>query len=285
MAQGRKQTSGGAGKRPGAQGGRGSKGSRGSKGASTKALSAARRSTGARSNRMQYIIGGAAIVIIAVIIAVGVMMNVKSTEVQEADYGDSVSSTATVSDGIITVSNGDPDKSIDVYEDALCPYCRILEEQHGQEMAKAVDEGELVINYRMVDFLNGLSASGDYSTRAAAALYTVAVEEGDVPGLVMNMHAALFDERNQPEERGSSDWSNKDLAEMARIVGASEGTQQKIADGVYIDEAASGAEANMEALREAAAKVGRGAGTPTVTVDGVPISTDSSDWLRNIIDG
>src|SRR5699024_1887800 len=147
---------------------------KGARNVSSKAVAAARKKD--NTNRNQLIIGGSAILVIVIVIAVGVMLNRKSSQIPEADYGDSVASTATIGG-----ANGEPDVQIDVYEDALCPYCRLLEEQDGPAMAKAVDDGELSVRYFMIDFLNSGSASGDYSTRAYAALLAVADIDGDEP--------------------------------------------------------------------------------------------------------
>ena len=66
------------------------------------------------------------------------------------------------------------------------------------------------------------SASGDYSRRAAGALLCVAQNSGSQPGVYMAFHSALFAPENQPEENGTSDPSNQQLADLAKSVGASE---------------------------------------------------------------
>src|SRR5699024_1856749 len=107
--------------------------------------------------------------------------------------GDSV---ATVTDdGAILVSGAPHDDTavvIDVYEDPLCPFCAAFESDFGAEIAAAIDDGALAVRYRMVDFLNGMSASGDYSTRALAAMLSLTEQAGSEPGLVAAFHASLF---------------------------------------------------------------------------------------------
>ena len=140
-------------------------------------MAAARKSSG---DRTQLIIGAIAVVIIAIIVVVGVVLYKKNTAVQGSGYGVSKASTASVDDhGIITVSNGSPTLVLDVYEDALCPSCGEFEAQFGQQMAKAIDDGQLTVKYHMVNFLDGSSASKNYSTRAYGALLTVA--KGGLP--------------------------------------------------------------------------------------------------------
>ena len=58
-----------------------------------------------------------------------------------------------------------------------------------------------------------------YSSRAAGALLCVAQGSGSQPGVYMAFHSALFAPENQPEENGSSDPSNQQLADLATSVG------------------------------------------------------------------
>lgn len=244
-------------------------------------VASARKSSG---DRTQLIIGAVAILVIVAVIVVGLVMYSKNSAVQGSGYGASTKSVATMdSAGAITVSNGSPDLKLDVYEDPLCPICADLEHQYGEQMAKAVDAGELSLTYKMVDFLNEASNSKDYSTRALAALMAVAKVDGAKPGVWMSFHTALYDAKNQPKENGSTDLSNADLADLAGTVGASDEAKKLISDGGEMAAAKADAQTNLKSLTDAAAKVGRGAGTPTVTKDGVPLSTNDVDWLTNLL--
>lgn len=190
--------------------------------------------------------------------------------------------TATVDPaGVITVSRGNPGLVLDVYEDALCPICAEFESRHGTQISEAVDAGLVAVRYRMVDFLNAASASGTYSTRAYAALISVAIHDGDRPGVFTEFRAALF--RHQPAENGLSDLSDSDLSALAAGVGASAVAQQEIANGAVVATAKVDADSNMESLKLVAASVGRGPGTPTVAVDGRPIATNEAGWLADLI--
>lgn len=251
------------------------------KGGAGKSIAAARSTHG---NRNQLLIGGAALIVIIAIIAVGVTLTAKKTAKQGSGYGVSTATTASVADdGIITVSNGSSDLVLDIYEDALCPACAQFEHQFGDQVAQALDQGDLTVRYRMVDFLNGYSHSGDYSTRAFAALLAVAKVDGDQPGVFMKFHTALYDPDNQPKEHGSSDLSNAELASLAGANGASEEAQKEISDGAEVDAAKTAAQSNIKGMDDASAKAGVGAGTPTVAKDGVRISTADVDWLKNLL--
>lgn len=243
-----------------------------------KSVAAARKSSG---DRTQLIIGAIAVVIIAVIVVVGVVLYKKNTAVQGSGYGVSKSSTASVDDqGIITVSNGSPTLVLDIYEDALCPICGEFEAQFGQQIAKAIDDGQLIVRYHMVAFLDASSASKDYSTRAYGALLSVGKGAGSQPGQFMAFHSALFDSANQPKEGGSSDHTNAELAALAGTVGVSQTVQDQITAGADVASAKTFAAQNLTAL---SALWGGTAQTPTVVHDGKPISVNSPDWLTNLL--
>lgn len=187
--------------------------------------------------------------------------------------------------GVITVSHGDPRLVLDIYEDALCPICADFENSNGAQIARAIDDGLVAVRYRMVDFLNPASASGTYSTRAYAAMLSVATHDGDRPDVFTRFYAALFAAANQPVEQGSSDLSNGDLAALAADAGASEAAQRAIADGTAVETAQSDARSNLASLTEVAAAAGRAPGTPTVAVDGAMVRWNSTGWLADLLSG
>lgn len=246
-------------------------------------MAAARKSNGA-GNRPATVVAIAAIVVIIGIITWGVWNYGNKTAVPEAGYGSSASSVASVDkDGVILISSGSASVTLDVYEDALCPACGNLEQQFGEQMAKAVDGGELALRFSMVDFLNGKSASGDYSTRAAAALHTVAAVDGDTPGVWVAFHAALFSGQNQPREYGSTDLNNEQLAKLAGDAGASAEAQERISAGGDVNAAQRDGQTHLEELARVNEQVGRGVVTPTVAYDGAPISVASPTWLTDML--
>lgn len=251
-------------------------------GASGRQSVAAARRSSPGNNRTQLIIGGIAIVVIIAIVVFGVVLNRQQTATQADGYGSSTQSVATASaDGVVTVTKpgSTPKATIDVYEDAMCPACAELERQFGQQIAQQIDNGNLTVNYHMVDFLNRLSHSGDYSTRAAGALLCVAQDSGTQPGVYMALHSALFDSANQPEENGSSDLSNQQLADLAKTAGATEQAQTCISSGTNTQAAATAAAAFMTNLGTI---TGGRAGTPTVVHNGAPV-TLNTDWLSTLV--
>lgn len=239
------------------------------------------RSNSASSNKTQLIIGSVAVVIIIIIVVIGLVINKQKNAVQGDGYGTSTASTATVSNGVISIANGDPKVTIEVYEDALCPICGGFEQQYGQQIAQFADQGKVRVNLHMLNFLNPSSASKDYSTRAAAALLAVATEAGDKPGLVLKFHSALFDPANQPQEGSATDRTNAQLAELATKTNVPAAVVASISSGKYVQQAAANADLGVQTLSAAvgADKVQ----TPTVLSGGKPLNTNDTDWLSTLV--
>lgn len=250
--------------------------------AGRRSVAAARVSSG-NNNRTQLIIGGIAIAVIAIIVIVGVVFTQQQAAVQGEGYGSSNQSVASANaDGVVNVvkPGANPKVTLDIYEDALCPICAQFEKQFGQQINQAIDDGSLAVNYHMLNFLDPKSFSGTYSTRAAAALLCVAQDGGPQPGLYLGFHSALFNADNQPEESGTSDLSNDQLAALATTGGASAETATCISTGANVAAAQASATTSTGTLSKA---TGGQVGTPTVVKDGVPVPQLSVDWLTNLL--
>ncbi len=214
------------------------------------------------------------------IIVVGLVLNKKESAVQSEGYGASTQSVATATNGIVTVSKPDskPAVTIDLYEDALCPICAEFERQFGQQINQAVDEGKLAVNVHMLNFLNPQSFSKDYSTRAAAALLCVAQQSGSSPGVYLGFHSALFASGTQPQEGGSADLTNQQLADLATKSGAP-AAADCITSGQNIDAAVAADTASRATLSKA---TGGQVRTPTVVHNGAPVEL-TVDWLNKLL--
>ncbi len=248
---------------------------------------AAARQTTKSSNRTQLIIGSVAVSVMIIVVVASLILNRKQTAAPVTDHPKSVSSTSSVSDGVITVTGGPAagkaPVSIDLYEDGICPACQAFESQFGQQIMKAVDEGKLTVRYHFLNFLNDKSASKDYSTRAAAALQCVgAVPAAEAPkGLFLNFHTTMFTSGIQPAEDGSADLSNADIAAIATKAGAPPSAASCITSGQNIAQAkktAAAAAATLTALAPDGAY-----GTPSVTKDGKLLAPNDPHWLTDLL--
>jgi protein-disulfide isomerase len=231
-----------------------------------------------KSNRSTYVLGALAIVVIAVVVIGGVIWQNNRNETRNEGYGSVQNSDVTTSvgsDGSVLLGLPGAAKTIDVFEDPLCPYCAQLEVKHGQELAQAIDEGNVAVRYYLLNFLDEVSASGDYSTRAVAATLCIA-ETGDGPAYSA-FHAALFSVEGQPKEKGSSDHTNEELAAMAKAAGANDDAVQCIAEGAKVGDAKQAATAGYQAMQD----VG-GEGTPAVFVDGNQVDTNDPGWVAKL---
>jgi protein-disulfide isomerase len=234
------------------------------------------------ANRTQMIIGGIAVGLIAVIVVVGLVLNRQQNSSPVTDHPVSTNSTASVDNGVVTVTGGNPAITIDMYEDGICPACRDFEGQYGQQMMKAVDEGKLAIRYHFLDFLNPNSASKDYSSRAAAAFACVAAVPADQApkGLFLNFHTTMFSSAVQPAESSGKDLSNAEIAAVAAKAGAPASATSCITAGAGVAAAQATAKAGVAELDQA---IGAAWGTPAVLRDGKPVGINSTDWLTDIL--
>ncbi|MEV5649799.1 thioredoxin domain-containing protein [Nocardia sp. NPDC052254] len=230
------------------------------------------------SNRTTYGLGAVALVVVAVIVFLVVRWNSNhGLTVQEDGYGavhDPAVTALSDSDGAIVLGKTSAPKTIDIFEDPMCPSCGSLEHYFGQQISKYIDQGKFAVRYRLVNFLDSKSSSKDYSTRAVAASECVA-DAGDGP-VFSKFHTALFTTK-QPSESGGN-LTNDELAAIAKEAGASNEVQQCIARGDRVDSARNHAQSALGALKDAVGQVQ----TPTVLDGGKEVDVEQSDWVTKV---
>lgn len=247
--------------------------------AGRQSVAAVRRSS-TTSNRSQLIIGAVAILAIIGVVVTAVVLNRQNNAKPVEGYGSSTQSVATWADSMTVVDNGsEPAVTIDLFQDPLCPVCQRFEEQYGEQINQAVDQGRLRVNYHTLTFLDRQSSSGDYSTRASAALQCIAVDADTPKGAWMQFMERLYTDGTMPAEGGSADLSNEDLARVAGEVGASAAAQECISSGSRVPDATAANQAGQDVLMAAVGQVG----TPTVLRDGQPLATNDTTWLTQLI--
>ena len=215
--------------------------------------------------------------------------NISNNKPENDGYGTATRSTAAIDDsGTITVSTGSPAASFSVYEDPLCPFCAQFDRQYGQQIAQAVDEGRVGVDYHLLNFLDRGSGSGSYSTRATAALMCAATHLGPTPGAWAALHSTLFDEDVQPAENSVEDMTNGQLAQYAADAGTGAGlaadaapitaTTECIDSGAMLPTVTTAFEASSATLTPL---VG-GVRSPVIVHDGAVVDVDQSDWLATV---
>ncbi len=203
-------------------------------------------------------IGG---VVAAIVLIVGggfLVQNLRDSSGQAATLPAGVTDTY----GIVL---GDPSapRTITVYADFQCPVCQMFEDGAGDQLAQAVADQEIKLDYRMVAFLDGQSST-DYSSRALnAAAVVLDTAGGDA---FVKFHDLLF--TNQPAEGGAG-LSDEELIAFAVEAGADEAAVTPgIADRTFKQWAIN--------ATDQMSKNGVN-GTPTVFVDGEKIDSETID--------
>ncbi|MBT0565583.1 thioredoxin domain-containing protein [Williamsia sp. CHRR-6] len=222
------------------------------------------------SSRAAYILGAAAV---AVIVAIVVAVLIRDKGGVKGTADEKILET----NAALIIGTPGARHTIDVFEDFSCPACRKFEATNGEAMTAAATRGELRIRFHMLTFLDKRSKSGDYSTRAAAALRCVQVGAG--PEKALDYHGTLY--RQQPEE-GKTDHDNTDLAAKAAAVGADSSVQQCISSGSQVPNAKQSATLAYDQLSIA---LGGSVATPSVLSAGRSVSDvgDDTAWLTKLL--
>lgn len=227
-----------------------------------------------------------AVVVVAAAILGGVFWTISDrdkTEGQTIQPGQSSSLAADVvqkRDGAV-VSVGKPGaaKTIDVYADFLCPYCKMLEDKYGAQIKQAINSGQLTVRYHMVTLLNNSSNPPGYSLDSANA----ALAAADAHKFVA-FHDALY--ANQPEE-GKRGYDKAQLIKLGQDLGITDpGFAQAVDAGTYNTQVQAAFD-QAKTDPKLAQDLGGGDfqfATPTVAVGGKAISA-SGDWLTKVLNG
>jgi hypothetical protein len=176
------------------------------------------------------------------------------------------------------VSIGDPDAlgQIDLYVDPLCPYSGKMVRTQGDEIGKRIETGTLRVNLRYVDFLDKYSASGTYDSRAIYATYVVA-NQSQASDITWRFVEQIYSAAIQPKEKGSTDLSNDQLADLAERVGAPQQAQDLIRVGLPIGYDPHAIAAHNLTVLHTFPKPG----VPLVVIDDQSVDGES-DWLAQL---
>lgn len=154
-------------------------------------------------------------------------------------------------DGGVILGKADSSKSMVLFEDPQCPYCRQFEELNGPVIADALEIGELAVEYRMRCFL------GPESVRADNAL-ALAAETGHFDELRRALFAA------QPPE-GTGGFTVNDLLHLGAQVGLS--------DSEFVSGVRDARYEQWVLEREALYQAQDPQGTPAAWLNGTPMDS------------
>ncbi|MGW5311739.1 DsbA family protein [Nocardia thailandica] len=230
------------------------------------------------SSTTTYALAAVAVVLIGVIVFAFVAWSRDVPATRNDGYGTvkDPAVTVTVADGgVVRLGKPDAAKTIDFYEDPLCPGCGAQERIHGQEIAQKIDEGKLAVRYHFVAFLDDQSRSKDYSTRAVAANLCVAQAGSAVA--YGRFHEALF-VSNQPRE-GGDDHSDAELADLAKQAGASDAAVQCVTSGAQRAAAATAVATQFDELGK---RLDGRVSTPSVFDGTIKIDVSDENWVTEL---
>ncbi len=139
----------------------------------------------AKRRRTRYIMIG---VVVAVVVAIGISVLASNRTTTNTD----ASAPAGVLDDLGVPVGTATSPVMDVYEDFQCPVCAGLESNVGPALGEMVDNGEVLLVYHIMSFLDG-NLRNDSSTRAANAAGCAQDQ-----GVFKAYHDQVF--ANQPQE-------------------------------------------------------------------------------------
>lgn len=176
-----------------------------------------------RVNWMAIWISVAVVVVVVVVAGFAIWMNRMALALAESP------GTATVNEETGAITIGEGENVLEEYMDFMCPFCGQYQEGYGEEIAQAVEDGQITLQIHPIAILDSQSQGTNYSTRAASAVYCVADDNAEA---VYPFIDALY--KNQPSE-GSSGLDDDALIGYAHDAGASDAVDECITGGEYAD--------------------------------------------------
>jgi len=213
--------------------------------------------------RRRWLMIGGVVAALAVVVGVAFALQVQR---DTTDPDAAVPAGATEEYGVPLGESSAP-TTVAVYEDFLCPVCGVFEEAVSDELRAAVDDGRIVLEYRVVAFLDRASED-EYSTRAANAAAVVLDAAGE--DAYAAFHDLLF--AHQPAEGGPG-LSDDELVDFAVQAGATEADVRAGIEGRAF-------EGWVRNATDAMSRAGV-TGTPTVFLDGEVVEGETLQDVVN----
>lgn len=217
----------------------------------------------------------ALLVIVAVVIIYIVVNGQRSrgAEIEDVAFNVSFEDNAVV----LASDNATADTpEVDLYEDFSCSHCSDLSVATGEDMKNAVEAGDLIVNIRQLNFLDGQDPTTNegHSTMTVAAVTPLA-EAGEAKAW-WNVHKTLMAD----QQKVYNNWSAEDVANAAADAGAS----SEVVDEIKNSEISTGQEiatANYNLLEEQTGSVS----SPRVIIDGEDIPKgELNNWVAYAVD-
>src|SRR3954447_20803188 len=136
------------------------------------------------------------VAVVVVLVVVAGIVIVLNNQAQGGNAGPGETPTASNIDsktGAILVGTGD--STMDTYIDFMCPICNQFEQAYGEAIQGLVTDGTITLGIHPIAILDHSSQGTKYSTRAANAMYCVAVADANA---TVPFVQAMY--KNQPQE-------------------------------------------------------------------------------------
>lgn len=216
----------------------------------------------AKSNTNWFAIG-ISIAVVVVLVALAGLVVVLNNQASSPGPDPVANDTFDPETGAVSV--GDGDDTVAVFVDFMCPVCNSFEQQFGEALESAADDGRITLEYHPIAILDRYSQGTEYSSRSAGAAVCVAESN---PELYLDYAKTLFE--NQPEEN-SAGLTTEQLADFAKQVGADDAASC-ITDETYRKFGVAQADAHEIQ------------GTPTVEVNGERLDLQDEADMKKFTD-
>ena len=223
-----------------------------------------------------FLWGIVALLVIVAVVIIYIVVNgqrSRSAEIEDVAFNVSFEDNAVV----LASDNATADTpEVDLYEDFSCPHCSDLSVDTGEDMKNAVEAGDLIVNIRQLNFLDGQDPTTNegHSTMTVAAVTPLA-EAGEAKAW-WNVHKTLMAD----QQKVYNNWSAEDVANAAADAGAS----SEVVDEIKNSEISTGQEiatANYNLLEDQTGSVS----SPRVIIDGEDIPEgELNHWVAYAVD-
>lgn len=219
-----------------------------------------------------------ALIAVAVLVLGGVVWFAqKGGQANPVTFGETQDPNIEITETGAIIAGEDGPPVLQIWEDFNCPGCASFEGQYGEQLSEAIQAGDLKAEFHTLDFQNRGSASGEYSTRALAAIQCVAAKDS---------LSAFFDVKmayyaSQPAGQGTEHMP-RDLARIAEEAGANADSVECIGNvetNGGMEKAEDSADHADRAIRDVAGAVS----TPTVAFEGEVVDMQNAAWLEEIL--
>ena len=208
----------------------------------------------------------AVVVVLAVVTGLVIWMNAAAT----AGNSPTSSSTAKPEASNIDTSTGairfgSGSDTMDTYIDFMCPICNNFEQTYGESISNLVSANTITLNVHPISILDRSSQGTAYSSRAASAMYAVAIADPEKAYAFMQAMYA-----NQPQEN-STGLTNAKIISIAEGAGVTMTDELKSAinDNKYLNYVQS------ITPKTPISPGSNGIGTPTIAINGKTIANST----------